>query len=99
MRVKHLRLTAVAFSLGLLPLAARAGRPLNPEDWYRFKDISTLTMAPDGAAVAYLVTSYEKKSDSSRNALWTVDWSGKEPLNSPAARAWTSRASAPTDDT
>lgn len=80
MRVKHLWLSGVAFVLGLLPLAAQAGRPLNPDDWYRFRDVSTLTMAPDGAAVAYLVTSYDKKSDSSRNALWIVGWSGKEPL-------------------
>lgn len=80
MRVKHLWLSGFAFILGLLPLAALAGRPLNPDDWYRFKDVSTLTMAPDGAAVAYLVTSYDKKSDSSRNALWIAGWSGKEPL-------------------
>lgn len=80
MHVKHLRLAAVAFGFGLLPLAAQAARPLSPDDWYRFKDVSTLKMAPDGAAVAYLVTSYDKKSDESRNALWLVDWSGKDPV-------------------
>jgi dipeptidyl aminopeptidase/acylaminoacyl peptidase len=78
MRVTHLWLIALALSLGLLPLAARARRPLDPDDWYRFKDVSTLRMAPDGSAVAYLVTSYDKKSDESRTALWIVDWSGKE---------------------
>src|SRR5271170_1025723 len=60
----------------LAPIAAQAGRPLMPEDWYRFQTVSHLTVAPDGAAVAYLVTSYDKASDESRDALWTVDWSG-----------------------
>ena len=60
----------------LAPFAAQAGRPLMPEDWYRFQTVSHLSVAPDGAAVAYLVTSYDKGSDESRDALWTVDWSG-----------------------
>ena len=59
----------------LLPLAAQA-RPLAPQDWYRFRDVSGIRIAPDGSAVAYLVTSYDKQSDESRTALWLVDWSG-----------------------
>ena len=56
--------------------AAWAGRALTPEDWYRFKDVSDLTMAPDGKAVAYLVTTYDQASDQSRSALWLADWAG-----------------------
>jgi dipeptidyl aminopeptidase/acylaminoacyl peptidase len=37
-------------------------------------------MAPEGAAVAYLVTSYDKQSDESRAALWIADWTGKAPV-------------------
>jgi dipeptidyl aminopeptidase/acylaminoacyl peptidase len=59
------------------PLAAEARRALTPEDWYRFQAVSDLEIAPDGAAVAYLVTSYEKASDESRAALWTADWDGR----------------------
>jgi dipeptidyl aminopeptidase/acylaminoacyl peptidase len=58
------------------PLAAEARRALTPEDWYRFQAVSDLEIARDGAAVAYLVTSYDKTSDESRAALWTSDWSG-----------------------
>ena len=60
----------------LTPFAAEARRALTPEDWYRFQAVSDLKIAPDGATVAYLVTSYDKAADESRAALWTVDWAG-----------------------
>ena len=70
----------ITFVLGLACAlayqAAWAGRPLAPEDWFRFQDVSDLAMAPDGSAVAYLVTSYDKESDESRSALWMIDWAG-----------------------
>jgi dipeptidyl aminopeptidase/acylaminoacyl peptidase len=74
--MKRLLPIAVAFIAGLAPLAAQAGRALTPEDWYLFQDVSDLHMAPDGAAVAYLVTSYDKESDESRSALWMANWAG-----------------------
>ena len=74
--MKRLPPIAVAFIAGLAPLAAQAGRALTPEDWYRFQAVSDLKIAPDGAAVAYLVTSYDKQSDASRSALWLADWAG-----------------------
>jgi dipeptidyl aminopeptidase/acylaminoacyl peptidase len=64
----------------LAPLTAQAGRPLTSEDWYRFQDVSDLKIAPDGSTLAYLVTSYDKASDESRSALWTVAWTGGESL-------------------
>ena len=70
---------AVALLLGIaLPEAAQAGRALTPEDWYRFEAVSDLAIAPDGAAVAYVVTGYDKESDETRGALWLADWAGKE---------------------
>jgi dipeptidyl aminopeptidase/acylaminoacyl peptidase len=80
MHSQRLTLAAIALSLTLVPLAAQAGRPLNPDDWYRFQDVSDIRLAPDGAAVAYLVTSYDKESDESRTALWLTAWSGKDPV-------------------
>ncbi|HEV3286526.1 MAG TPA: hypothetical protein VG011_07230, partial [Steroidobacteraceae bacterium] len=62
-------LTGCALSGG-----AWAGRPLTPQDWYRFQALSDLQIAPDGAAVAYLVTTYDKEADESRSALWSADW-------------------------
>lgn len=64
----------------LTAAAAHAGRALEPGDWYRFKAVSDLAMAPDGSAVAYIVTSYDKASDESRGALWLAAWNGNESL-------------------
>ena len=76
MYVKRLLYLAVALG-GCLPwCAARAARSLEPEDWYRFRDVWNLEMAADGSAVAYLVTSYDRRSDQSLDALWLADWSG-----------------------
>ena len=74
--MKRLLPLAVAFIAGLAPLAAQAGRALTPEDWYRFQAVSDLRIAPDGAAVAYLVRSYDQESDESRGALWLANWAG-----------------------
>jgi dipeptidyl aminopeptidase/acylaminoacyl peptidase len=76
--VKRLLPLLVVVAASLAPWSVQAGRPLGPEDWYRFQDVSDLHLAPDGAAVAYLVTSYDKESDESRGALWLADWAGKE---------------------
>ena len=72
-----LPMTAALMIACLAPPAAQAGRPLTPEDWFRFQALSDLNIAPDGA-VAYLVTSYDRESDESRAALWTVDWAARE---------------------
>ena len=79
MHTQRLQSISLALLACLAPLAAHAGRPLSPDDWYRFKDVTGIRMAPDGSAVAYLVTSYDKQSDESRQALWIADWSGKRP--------------------
>ncbi len=71
---------AVAIILFLaLPAAARAGRPLEPADWYRFRPLSDVTLAHDGSAAAYLVTTYDRAKDESVAALWSVPWSGGSP--------------------
>jgi dipeptidyl aminopeptidase/acylaminoacyl peptidase len=64
----------------LAPFAATpaAARALEPDDWYRFQALSDLTIARDGATVAYLVTRYDEATDESRSDLWTADWAGKE---------------------
>src|SRR5579863_7386292 len=59
-----------------LPTLAGQGRPLLPEDWYRFQTLSDLQISSDGRSVAYLVTSYDQASDESRAALWLASWSG-----------------------
>jgi dipeptidyl aminopeptidase/acylaminoacyl peptidase len=59
----------------LTPLA-QAARPLAPADWYRFAAVSDLHIAPDGSAVAYLVTRNDQPSDSASSQLWLAPWSG-----------------------
>jgi dipeptidyl aminopeptidase/acylaminoacyl peptidase len=74
--LKRLLPCLVIVAATLTPWSVQAGRPLSPEDWFRFQAVSDLHIAPDGAAVAYLVTSYDKESDESRSALWLADWAG-----------------------
>ena len=74
-------LSLIALAAGLVPLttvAAQPRRALQPEDWYRFQALSDLTIARDGATVAYLVTRYDEATDQSVSDLWMTDWAGQE---------------------
>jgi len=81
---RFLHLALAALPLALMPMAAHAARPLAPEDWYQFGDLSDLQLAPDGQSAAYLVTRYDRESDEARTSLWEVGWAGGD------ARALTS---------
>ena len=76
MHLKRLLPCLLVVAATLTPGSVQAGRPLSPEDWFLFQALSDLHIAPDGAAVAYLVTSYDKESDESRSALWMANWAG-----------------------
>ena len=88
--------TAFALILGLTPLAALAGRPLEPADWYRFRAVSDLQIAPDGRAVAYLVTRYDRASDESRASCGSPTGMAATPRRARTGGAPASRASVPT---
>jgi dipeptidyl aminopeptidase/acylaminoacyl peptidase len=66
----------LVMALGL-SCAAQAGRPLDPQDWLRFRPVYDVKISPDGATVAYLVNSYDKDADESIADLWQVGWSGQ----------------------
>jgi dipeptidyl aminopeptidase/acylaminoacyl peptidase len=76
MHVKRLLPLSFVVAASLTPWSVQAGRPLSPDDWFGFQAVSDLKIAPDGAAVAYLVTSYDQESDESRGALWLANWAG-----------------------
>ena len=76
MQISRLLPALVVVAASLAPAAAQAGRALTPEDWFRFQALSDLRISPDGAGVAYLVTSYDRESDESRSALWMANWAG-----------------------
>jgi dipeptidyl aminopeptidase/acylaminoacyl peptidase len=78
--VKRLLPLSFVVAASFSPCSVQAGRPLSPEDWFRFQAVSDLRIAPDGAAVAYLVTSYDPESDESKGALWLTNWAGDESI-------------------
>jgi dipeptidyl aminopeptidase/acylaminoacyl peptidase len=53
-------------------------RPLEPSDVYRFKDISSPQISPEGKWVAYVLTSVDSVKDKRSSDLWMVSWDGKE---------------------
>ncbi len=77
MRQQRLCFVILMVACGLVSAQARAaGRPLAPQDWLRFRPVSDIRIAPDGATVAYVVTNYDKDKDESIGDLWTVNWAG-----------------------
>jgi dipeptidyl aminopeptidase/acylaminoacyl peptidase len=77
--VQKLRLCFVLLIMtcGLTPAVHAAGRPLDPQDWLRFRPVYDVHIAPDGATVAYLVNRYDKDADESIADLWSVSWTGQ----------------------
>ncbi|HVW69511.1 MAG TPA: S9 family peptidase [Steroidobacteraceae bacterium] len=61
-----------------LTVAQGAPRVLAPEDYLKFADVSSPQVAPDGTAVAYIVTTVDRAADEARGAVWLVKWDGSE---------------------
>ena len=51
MHLKRLLPCLVVVAATLTPWSVQAGRPLSPEDWYRFQAVSDLHIAPDGVSL------------------------------------------------
>ena len=64
--------------------ALAAGTParhtLTPEDFYGVQDVSDPQVSPDGAWVAYVLTTNDRDTDEARSAIWMVSWDGKQRL-------------------
>ena len=89
-----MRLTAARAAGFLLSLAAvqaiagdaaRGGRSLTPEDFYRVQEVSDPEVSPDGQWVAYVVTANDAQADEARSAIWMVSWDGSQRLALTAA--------------
>ena len=65
-------------ALSLLALSAAAQRSLQPSDVYRFQDISSPQISPDGKWVAYVLSSVDTAKDRRTTDVWMVSWDGKE---------------------
>jgi dipeptidyl aminopeptidase/acylaminoacyl peptidase len=62
-------------------LASAQTRPVTAEDYFAFEALSDPHFSPDGATIAYVVTTVDQKQNRRRSEIWTVaaDGSG-EPL-------------------
>ncbi len=83
MRFPHLFL--VAFLVLASPLAAQGsssaqGRAFTPEDWYRLTRVASPTMSPDGAWVAFTVTTVKEADNARHSEIWMVSTEGGEPI-------------------
>ncbi|HKW48956.1 MAG TPA: S9 family peptidase [Gemmatimonadaceae bacterium] len=58
------------------PSHAQAKRPLRSGDLYHLKDVRDPELSPDGAWVAYTVTTVDSAKDKSDNDVWMTSWDG-----------------------
>ncbi|MEP7382935.1 MAG: S9 family peptidase [Gemmatimonadota bacterium] len=72
-----------ALCLALFPASGVAqgtgganGRALQPGDIYRLRDVGEPRISPDGAWVAYTVTTTDSVKDKSDSDVWMVSWDG-----------------------
>ena len=79
---------AVAVAVALVSVAIRpipvagqgpgssAGRALQPGDIYRLRDVGDARISPDGAWVAYTITTTDSAKDKSDSDVWMSSWDG-----------------------
>jgi len=59
---------------------AQSRRPLQPDDIFQLKSVGDPRISPDGAWVAYTVTTLDKKEDNSDTDIYMVSASGGAPV-------------------
>src|SRR6266851_3055460 len=74
-------------------VAAQSRRPLEPSDIFQLKTVGDPRISPDGAWVAYTVSSLDKKDDTSDTDIYMVPTAGaaaatprRSPTTKPACR-------------
>jgi dipeptidyl aminopeptidase/acylaminoacyl peptidase len=82
----HALLACLVLAFGTAPLHARA---LNVDDYDRFADPHDVQVSPDGAWVAYVVTTSDRAADKQRSTVWMVSWDGTKqvPVSAPLTQA------------
>jgi dipeptidyl aminopeptidase/acylaminoacyl peptidase len=69
-----------------LPVAAQSKRPLEPTDIFELKAVSDPRISPDGAWVAYTVSSLDKKEDNSDTDIYMAPTAGGSPIKLTASK-------------
>jgi dipeptidyl aminopeptidase/acylaminoacyl peptidase len=72
--LKHVSLFALAMTISS-PAAAQ--RPVEPRDLLRIREVSDPQLSPDGAWVAYTVSTSDTVEDKRDSDLWMSSWDGK----------------------
>ena len=72
-----MRATIVILITFLLPAVAGT-RPLALDDQYRWQTVGDPRISPDGAWVAYSVSTPQRATDSDDSAIWLVSWDGTQ---------------------
>jgi len=74
---KSIAICCLAF-LPCLLFAQKDRRPLRPGDIYRMQTIGDPQISPDGAWVAYTLTSIDSAKDKRNTDIWMIRWDGTE---------------------
>ncbi|MFN9201746.1 MAG: prolyl oligopeptidase family serine peptidase [Gemmatimonas sp.] len=85
-RLTLLLTIAAAVQAAMTPTALAAQpRPLRPTDLYRFRDVGAGRISPDGAWIAYTVTTVDSARDKSDSDVWMVSWDGSRTVRMTAS--------------
>jgi len=77
---RMLAVVAVVVLFASVSFQAQSRRPLQPDDIFQLKSVSDPRISPDGAWVAYTVTTLDKKEDNSDTDVYMVSASGGAPV-------------------
>jgi dipeptidyl aminopeptidase/acylaminoacyl peptidase len=62
------------------PATPPAPHPITLNDLFRFHDVGSPEVSPDGQWVAYTVSTIDEKADKRISDLWMVSWDGKQDI-------------------
>src|SRR4051812_17038927 len=79
MRTLSLLLLASAVA-AQAPTTPAARRPIRTTDLYRLKNVNDPQLSPDGAWVAYTVSSIDSSADKTDTDVWMVSWDGSQTI-------------------
>ncbi len=78
--VRLLFAVSVTSLSGAAQATAQSPRPIRPSDIYRLRDVGSPRLSPDGAWIAYTVSTVDSAKDKSDSDIWMVSWDGTRTL-------------------
>lgn len=73
-------LAAGSVVLAVASVAAQTRRPLQPDDIFEIRNVGDPRISPDGAWIAYTVSTLDRKEDASDTDIYMVSTSGGAPI-------------------